>query len=247
MIRLLRYCLFLIILSACKSHYHVSEAKPSHYELKTAKNDSITLLSVLPYKAGLDKEMKTVIAKSDSSLTRDGFETSIGNFVLMAMEQYISAKKPDIAVGSVFIVNRGGLRNNLPLGEITKGNIFELMPFDNELVILKISGQNLMECVKAMIKEKKLLSWNLYMNLKNNEPDEIYVDAKLFDIHQTYFVITSDYLAMGGDNCHFFGKPVSYETTGLKLRDVIINYCESLTKNNTTIKPVRLGRIKISK
>ena len=77
MIRLLRYYLFLVILSACASRLHVSEVKTTHYELKASKNDSITDLSLLPYKIELDKEMNQVIAYSDSALTRDGFESSL--------------------------------------------------------------------------------------------------------------------------------------------------------------------------
>ena len=247
MIRLLRYGIFLVILSACKGHYHVSEVKPSHYELKTTKNDSITDLGVLPYKAGLDKEMKTVIAYSDSSLTRDGFESSLGNFVLMAAEEYIITNKKTGAGNCLIILNRGGLRNNLPKGEITKGNVFEVMPFDNEIVILKISGQKLSDCIKALLKENKLISLNLTMTVKNNEADEIIISDKPFNMSDDYYVVTTDYLAMGGDNCSFFGKPISYETTGTKLRDAIISYCETLTKNNVHIKPQHIGRIRISK
>ncbi|MBP7808713.1 MAG: 5'-nucleotidase C-terminal domain-containing protein [Bacteroidia bacterium] len=247
MIRLLRYCLFLVILSACKSHYHVSETKPSHYELKTAKNDSITNLNVLPYKSGLDKEMKTVIAQSDSSLTRDGFESSLGNFVLQSTEEFINIKKTQLAGNCILFINRGGLRNNLPKGEITKGNIFEVMPFDNEIVILTLSGQKLKESIDGMLKENRLISYNLAMDVKDKLAENILVYGSPLDLNKTYKIVTTDYLAMGGDNCHFFGKPISYETTGVKLRDAIINYCESLTKNNITIKPTRLGRIKISK
>ena len=247
MIRLLRYCIFLVILSACTHHLHVSEVKTSHYELKTSKNDSITDLSVLPYKEKLDKEMNQVVAYSDSALTRDGFESSLGNFVLMAAEDYINSSRKTYTGNSVIILNRGGLRNNLPKGEITKGNIFELMPFDNEIAILKISGEKFKECITAMIKEKKLISRNLVLLVKNTEPEEITIFKKPLNINEDYFIITTDYLAMGGDNCNFFGKPISYENTGIKLRDAIISYCESLTKNNTHLKPLRFEQIKFSK
>lgn len=247
MIRLLRYCLFLIILNACKGHFHVSETKPSHYELKSSKNDSIVLLNTLPYKDKLDKEMKQIVGYSDSSLTRDGFESSLGNFVLMATEEYVEINRPKIAGSCVLFLNRGGLRNNLPMGEITKGNIFEIMPFDNEIVILTLSGQKLKESIDGMIKENKLISFHLSMDVKDKQAENIIINSSTFDINKTYKVVTTDYLAMGGDGCSFFGKPISYETTGVKLRDAIINYCESLTKNNKHIKPLRLGGIRISK
>ncbi len=132
-------------------------------------------------------------------------------------------------------------------GEITKGNIFEVMPFDNEIVILTLSGQKLKESIDGMLKENKLISFNIFMNVKEKQAENIIFYDSPFDLTKTYKVVTTDYLAMGGDNCHFFGKPISYETTGVKLRDAIINYCESLTKNNIQIRPLRFGRIKISK
>jgi 2',3'-cyclic-nucleotide 2'-phosphodiesterase (5'-nucleotidase family) len=247
MIRLLRYCLFLVILSSCKGHFHVSEAKPSHYELKSVKNDSIALLSALPYKNNLDKEMKQIIAYSDSSLTREGFESSLGNFVMQCTEEYININKPEIAGSCVIFLNRGGLRNNLPMGKITKGNIFEVMPFDNEIVILTLSGQKLKESVEAMVQENKLISFHLSMDVKDKKAENVIVYSAPIDLTKSYKVVTTDYLAMGGDGCSFFGNPIAYETTGVKLRDAIITYCEVLTKNNRPIKPFRLGTIRISK
>lgn len=247
MIRLLIYGIFLVILSACKGHYHVSESKPTHYELKTAKNDSIILLSTHPYKDKLDSEMKHVIAYSDSSLTRDGFESSLGNFVMMATEEYININRPEIAGSCVLFMNRGGLRNNLPMGDITKGNIFEVMPFDNEIVILTLTGEKLKESIDGMIKENKLISFHLTLDVKGKQAENIFLFGSTLDLTKTYKVVTTDYLAMGGDGCSFFGKPISYETTGIKLRDAIISYCETLTKNNNHIRPIRFGGIRISK
>ncbi len=247
MIRLLRYCIFLVILSACSAHLHVSEVKTSHYELKSSKNDSIANLSILPYKEKLDVEMNQIIANSDSALTKDGFESSLGNFVLLAVLEFVKTSKPEITGNCVLFVNRGGLRNSLPKGTITKGNIFELMPFDNELVLLNISGEKLKESIDGMLKDNKLISFNLRMDVKNKQAENIMVNGSPFDINKNYWVVTTDYLAMGGDNCNFFGKPISYENTGIKLRDAIIIYCESLTKINAHINPLRFGQIKFSK
>lgn len=247
MVKLLRYSVFFLLLSACTAHLRVSEVKSTHYELKTVKNDSIADLSVLPYKDKLDLEMSKVIAFSDSALTRDGFESSLGNFVLLAVEGYINTYKSDIAAGCILFINRGGLRNNLPKGKITKGHIFELMPFDNEIVILTISGQKLNEAIHFMVKENKLISYHLMMEIKNKKPENIILYSTPIEENKNYIIITTDYLAMGGDNCSFFGKPIYYENTGVKLRDAIIYYCEKLTKEDKHIKPFIDERIKISK
>ena len=247
MIRLLKYALFPLILSACTAHHQVSEVKSTHYELKTAKNDSIALLSALPYKQKLDLEMKQVIAYNDSNLTKDGNDASLGNFACHSVEDYVRTNKSEIAGKHVVILNRGGLRNSIPAGEITKGHIFELMPFENEIVILKISGEKMMECIHSIIKDKKIISRNLSFTIKDNEASDIKIWGLPFNIKENYYVVTSDYLAMGGDNCSFFGKPISFETTSLKLRDAIINYCTSLTKINKHILPERTIEIRISK
>jgi 2',3'-cyclic-nucleotide 2'-phosphodiesterase (5'-nucleotidase family) len=247
MFRLLRYALLSVLLSACTAKLRVSETQTSHYELKQFNGDSASLSAISPYKDRLDKEMKQIIAYSDSALTRDGFESSLGNFVCMATEEFVNMNRADIADNCVIIINRGGLRNNLPQGEITRGNIFELMPFDNEIVVLKISGQKLMDGIHALLKEKKLISYHLIMKVNDSSPETIIVNNAPFDINKEYTVVTTDYLAMGGDNCSFFAKPVSYDNTGVKLRDAIITYCENLSKDNRTIKPRRFGNIKISK
>lgn len=247
MIRLLRYTLLTVILSACTAHFQVSEVKSTHYELKTSKNDSTALLSALPYKEKLDLEMKQVIAYSDSSLTKEGNDVSLGNFACGTVEDYIRTNKNEIAGKYIVILNRGGLRNSIPSGEITKGHIFELMPFDNELVILKISGEKIMECIHSMIKDKKLISRNLSFAAKNNEVTDIKIWGIPFNIKEDYYVVTTDYLAMGGDNCSFFGKPISVDLTFIKLRDVMINYCLALTKINKHIIPERNTDVRISK
>lgn len=247
MFRLLKYGLFLLVLSACKPHYHVSDTKPLHYELKEAKNDSVAVLKLSPYKQKLDLEMKQVIAYSDSNLTKEGNDVSLGNFACRTVEDYIRTNKNDMAGKHVVILNRGGLRNVIPAGEITKGHIFELMPFDNEIIILKIRGEKLMDCINSIIKDKKLISRNLSFTITKNSAGDIKVWGMPFDIKEDYFIVTTDYLAMGGDNCTFFEKPISSEATKIKLRDAMINYCIALTKINKHIIPERTVEIRISK
>jgi 2',3'-cyclic-nucleotide 2'-phosphodiesterase (5'-nucleotidase family) len=191
--------------------------------------------------------MKQVIAYSDSVLTKDGNDPSLGNFACRTVEDYVRTNRNEIAGKHIVVLNRGGLRNNIPMGEITKGHIFELMPFDNEIVVLKITGEKLMDCIRSMIKDKKLISRNLSFTVKDNEASDIKIWGFPFNIKEDYYIVTTDYLAMGGDNCSFFGKPVLYETTKLKLRDAMINYCLMLTKINKHIIPERTIEIRISK
>ncbi len=247
MIKLLKYLLLpFLLLSACTRHFIPTQTKASYYEIKQFKSDSIANLRISPYKSSLDKEMNTVIAYSDSALTKDGYECTLGNFLLQAVEHDINIKS-DYKDKCVFIFNRGGLRNNLPFGEITKQNIFELMPFENEIVVLTIKGEKLMECIKAICTEGKLISFNLNFTIKDKSPIEIRVSGQDFDSSKNYYVVTSDYNANGGDNCTFFANPLKFENTNVKLRDALLMYCNYLTKNKAHITPFTNGRITISK
>lgn len=207
----------------------------------------MTQAHVFPYKSKLEVEMNTVIAYCDSALTKDGYEPTLGNFVLGSMEHYINFNKPGLKDQCIFIMNRGGLRNNLPKGEITKQNIFELMPFENELVILTIKGEKLKDCINSICTIGKILSFNMNFTIRNKVPEGIKILGNDIDGNKDYFIVVSDYLAGGGDNCTFFANPVKYEACNIKLRDVIMNYCEYLTKNKTHLKPFTDGRIKLSK
>jgi 2',3'-cyclic-nucleotide 2'-phosphodiesterase (5'-nucleotidase family) len=247
MFRLLRYTLFFIVLNACTPALRVSDTKTSHHELKSLKTDPEADRTISPYKDALQKEMTQVVANCDSALTRDGTEPTVGNFVLLAMEEFITNYDPAIAENCVLIMNRGGLRNNLPAGPVTKGHIFELMPFENEMVIVTITGDKLLEAVRYMLRDKKILSHHLAVKARENVPEELLVHNAPFEANKNYSIVTTDYLAMGGDNCTFFKDPIAYRVTKLKLRDVLMQYCESLTKNKRTIKPVRFGNVRNSK
>ena len=60
-------------------------------------------------------------------------ESLLGNFVTdLCLRQYSN-------IADICVMNNGGLRSNLTKGEITRGDIYTLMPFENELVILEFS------------------------------------------------------------------------------------------------------------
>lgn len=238
------YIALLLLVASCHSSWHVTESNYARYEMGEQPRDSAASLTIAPYKQKLDAQMKTVIAYNDSALSREGFEPPAGNFMMQAMEHYTKKNLP--AGNYIIIVNRGGLRSNLPKGEVTLGNIFELMPFDNEIISLSLSGEQLAECISAMAAYKKLLSFHLQFQVKNDKAENIRVFGKPLDPLAEYHVVTTDYLANGGDNCSFFTKAKG-ELTHVKLRDAIISYCEDLTKNKEHIKAFYNGEITISK
>lgn len=245
--RLLKYSLILVILlSACKHYYHPVKTDASHAELKAIKNDSLSTLLISVYKTPIDARMNEVIAFNDSVLTREGSESTLANFILQAVDYYAKTNLTG-ETNSVAVVNRGGLRANLPKGEITVRNIFELMPFDNAIVILTIKGDQLKEAANSFCDNGKLFSNSLSFYCDKKNAINLKFRNENWSETTNYSIVTTDYLANGGDNCTFFLNPVKSQVTGAKLRDVIIDYCRYLTKNNKHILPYKDGRITVSK
>lgn len=115
----------------------------------------------------------------------------------------------------VSLLNTGGLRAPLSKGTVTLGSIYRVMPFDNRIVALKLSTERLPE-IEAYVKLKggeplsgmKIVKGQLSLN-----------DPKT----SCFWVITSDFLANGGDDMLFFKTYLDKRETIVLLRDYIIN------------------------
>lgn len=217
-----------------------------HSELSNAKEDSIIKSIISPYKKPLDEKMDEAIAVSDTVLTKDGIESNLANFIMKALEQFVFDNYPGEVEFIIPVVNRGGIRTTLPKGEITVRNIFEILPFDNEIVFVTISGENLYNMLLSFCENQKLFSYYVSFSIENKTPTNIQIRGQDFDKSKKYLVITTDYLANGGDNTTCFSNPIKLENTGVKLRDAVISYCKFLTRINRHITSEHNGRITIS-
>jgi 2',3'-cyclic-nucleotide 2'-phosphodiesterase (5'-nucleotidase family) len=233
-----------ILLFSCHPRYLKQSEKSEHYSLKESSVSNVLNDSLSRYKKKVDQETGRVISTLSGEITKEGNESTLGNFVCDALN-YNKGFFPGETV-DVVIVNRGGLRANLPKGDIRVINIFELMPFENELVLVTIKGKELLKFVPHVI-EKKHPFLGMKIKIKNGQSESVLVGDEPVDETKNYNVLTSDYLANGGDSFTFLSNPVSIKPSGLKIRDAIINYCDFEKKLKQTIDPYKDGRLIISK
>jgi 2',3'-cyclic-nucleotide 2'-phosphodiesterase (5'-nucleotidase family) len=237
-----------ISLYGCSQKTSVSNISESHYIVNKNVIDSSIYKAMAPYKKTHDEQMYAVIAKSEDALVKADVESTLGNFFCDAV--IYETKKllgKDSAMLDVAVFNKGGLRNSLPKGNITIGNVYELMPFDNEVVILKLNGIQFKTMCITIAEKGGIPIGGMNMIIKNNAPTDITIKGKPFDETKEYWVVTSDYLANGGDNYTFFKNANEKRLMNVLLRNEIINYCEDITKLDQTIKPKLDGRIQLSK
>lgn len=122
----------------------------------TAEGNAEQMIS--PYKKKLDTEMNEVLVVSSEEMPREKnkIETKLGNLVAdLSMNHAAWNLYNDrmISKPAFCVLNFGGLRTSLPKGNITMGKIYELMPFENELVLVTITEEKVHEFIQY-IKEK---------------------------------------------------------------------------------------------
>lgn len=238
--------LFIILLSvSCKKEpqYLVKiEGKqlPISSEIST---DSTIVAFIQPYKEKVEAEMNTVLSYTPIDLVRtDGdLESSLGN--LMADMCYERAntvfnartkKNIDFAM-----FNYGGIRAGITKGAITTQNAFNLMPFENSLVVVEMTAEKVTELVQYLIDKNTAhpVSKHLKLTVKPNNY-ELKINNLPLDNSKTYFILTSDYLQNGGDYMVFFKDPVNLFKLDYKIRNSMIDYF----KEKDTIKVELDGR-----
>ncbi|MFP5470391.1 MAG: 5'-nucleotidase C-terminal domain-containing protein [Bacteroidia bacterium] len=200
---------------------------------------------ILPYKTKLDSEMNKVIGYADTILSNEGSEgeSSLGNFVADLM-LFQSNKIFKDTVHLAVINARGGLRVPINQGEITVGEIFELMPFDNEVLVVEVKGDELFQLFSLTAKKAVNVFSPATFIIRNQQADSIRIDSLPIIADKIYNVAISDYLANGGGGFDFLMDNKRYDLN-IMLRDMILMHIEELSEEKKRVYAKRDGRIKL--
>ena len=117
------------------------------------------------------------------------------------------------------------------------------MPFENQMIFLTMNGSDVKELLDFIANKGGMPVAGMKMKIKNAMAEDVTIGDKPFDITKSYTIVTSDYLAGGGDNMTFFGKASRKITIGKKLRDAIIEYMKDESQKGNTINVTKDGRI----
>ncbi len=246
-VRLLSLLLFLLI-GACRSTSIVQHIETKQYVFSDSSNtliDSIAWKMIKPYHDSLDKIMNVVLAYTNQALIKGTPEGLLGDFAAESCSEQskITAKKMGISNQDFTFLNNGGLRTSIPKGNITLRNIYEVMPFENVLVIVTLNGNQTNQLVNYIAEHGGSPVAGLQMKIDTKKAVEVKIDGNFLDSTKSYRVLTSDYLANGGDNLVFL-KNAKKESLNLKVRDAMIYYLEGLNKKGDTLNIQLDGRIR---
>jgi len=217
-------------------------------------DDSPVEKMLAPYSPKV-RELEVVIGKLKGELKKGGAGSgSLGNFVADGMRAQASVKtgKPI----TVALMNGGGMRrNNIGEGELKARDIFELLPFENALITVDLTGEQLTKLLQMIVAGREAQSGARITYKTNADKSSEMESARLrdaggekeIDPNATYAITTIDYLYRVGGRYAILQQGKNMKELGITLRDAIINYVKSETAAGREIKPNLDGRFVFDK
>jgi len=218
----------IIFLFSCQTGYFVTSVEDSQqkFDESYTKQDEAIETEILPYRIELEASMNEILVVCAKNLPKEKPESLLGNLLADASiaiaEQYTQSK---IDAG---IMNYGGIRvPSISAGNVTLGNVYEVMPFDNYLVTLDMSGLILNEVLQKIAAGGGWPLAGIQFKIKDGQAVDIKIQGAPLDLNKNYVVAISDYLANGGDNLEML-KELPQQNTNVLLRDAFIEYFKQI-------------------
>lgn len=235
------FCFIIVLLTACKTYFPATVQSDILKIKNTDTSDASIFAYYKPYKDSLDKLMKIPIATLAVDLSKKKPESTLGNMmadILFEKTKEYYGKDIDIA-----IVNYGGIRiPSLTKGALQIEDAYFLMPFDNYLVVQKLTGQQVQYLCDSIANMGGWPIAGMSFQILDNKASNIKINNTLLQLNSTYTLATSDYLANGGDGLNIL-KSIPAIETGKLYRDAIIDYWKAQTNAGKQISSQLENRI----
>jgi len=207
-------------------------------EVKDLPPDPDALKVVEPYRAKLDKKMREVLGIATAIFAK---AVEQGGAMLNLVADASRARTGT----QIALVNSGGIRTSLPAGAITYAKIFEILPFENTLVTMKITGTQLKRSLAVDI--VAISGLRAVFDLSKPKNDRL-VSATLDNGNPilddaVYTVTINDFMWAGGDGYNEFANGIGAIDSGLLQRDAVGEYI----KSRKSLAPMVDGRIQLAR
>jgi 5'-nucleotidase len=230
--------LFLLIsLFSCKQE-SVSVIKVSATQQKidtTIVVDKAIDSFIAPFRDHLNKTLDATlcIASMDFTKHNENLESTLGNLtadISLQRVEPIFKKRYNKEIDFV-LLNHGGMRAPILKGAVTSRTAFEVMPFENEMVVVELSYEKVKELVSYLAEKQQahpITNMRLSIIKDSKKVKELTIRGEPLQETKTYLVLTTDYLQQGGDSMNFFKNPIELYKTDYKLRNALIDYFKSV-------------------
>lgn len=234
--------LTLLFTSCVATKQHIADADVTYLRANEDVNSNNPEMDkmIASYRNQMEDEMNIVLGEMPETIRKSRPHSALSNWFCdgqLVMSNKYSDKPVDFAVQ-----NYGGFRiPSIPKGPVTKRHIFELMPFDNKLVIIELDGKMVQRFADHMAEDNGWpISKGFTFTIKDNKAIDVQVGGQKIELYKTYRVGVPDYVANGGGGCSFL-KEIPQLDTGKFIREIIIEYLEDL---KTAGQPITIDKSK---
>ena len=211
------------------------ETQSNRIEINSAiENDKEIETFIVPYKKNVDAQMDNILSYSpvDYDKKNGVLNTAIGNMmadVTLKLSNPIYNTRTGNNIDFV-LLNHGGIRSIISKGDITLRSAYNIMPFENSIVVCQLKGSDLKELIDYLILNKKAhpISGISIVLDENYSLLDVTINGEKIDQEKVYHVATSDYLLKGGDQMNFFEKSKKNITLDYKIRNILIDYFKAV-------------------
>ncbi|WAA09729.1 5'-nucleotidase C-terminal domain-containing protein [Fervidibacillus albus] len=231
--------------------------------LEEYEKDAALQEKVDEYTEGLEDLLKEVVG--ETKVTLDGEredvrtkETNLGNLITDGMVWKMQQFNPDVTIA---LQNGGGIRASIDAGEITMGEVRTVLPFNNTLVYMELTGDEIWQALEHSVSEypeanggflhvsglkftfdpeKPVGERVVSVYVKNADNEYVPID-----INAMYFVATNSFIAKGGDGYDMLAKATEEgRMTNIDIPDYVVlsDYLKYLDQTGQDIPTVE-GRI----
>jgi len=235
--------LALLLLAGCARHFRAEKLEWKNYRVRSGPEaDSAMMVFLRPYADSVNQSMNEVIAEVGVLMEKKQPEGGLGNsmtdaFLFMAREKF--GTHVDAAV-----MNYGGIR--LPAlvpGPLTRGKIFELMPFDNLLLLQTLKGSVLQEFLDRTAAAGGWPVSGISYTIKGKKAVDVFVGNKPLNPEKEYVIANSDYIINGGDGINMLSVFPS-KNIGYLMRVALMDYYSGLAREGKRIVSIPENRVR---
>lgn len=195
---------------------------------KDLPEDEDVIKLIEPYKSDLDTKINEVLCYNPRVLDKreSKLESSLGNLLADACfeagDSILRSVKGTPLDFAVF--NYGGMRAPIQKGDVTIEDIFQLMPFENRLVIVELNPDQVKALIDYLIRQHQAHPISgIRIALDKGRAPKVWIGKKRWDPSKSYHVLTIDYLQHGGGNMTFLTQPEYLYVSEVKVRDALIH------------------------
>lgn len=223
----------LLFFISCKNQSYINTVTDGRYiKIDSTISRNLEIENYLaPFRQHIESDLSRVLCYNPNDLNKTEAKwqnpmTNLFADVVFEIGNNIFEKRTGKPI-DFCMLNYGGIRANIAKGNISTRTAYEIMPFENNAVVLNVDGTTVYEIAEFILRNQTahpISNIEILADKENLELKQLKIGGVEVDKNKKYFVITNDFLAKGGDRMDFFLNASETHILDYKLRNMFIAY-----------------------